>query len=453
MPPLSGSDEWGNDNEMSNFELSNAKKPKLSDSSLHRVTPDSGIALHYQSSVSSVGSLSPPIEKASSGVEDPNKGFQGFEESSENEKRPRHMSELGSEVANLSLKKTTASDLPHYTSNNSPTPSPSFQKGTIPLSHAPPMDMRAHQQPPLMHVNTAPMPGVSPGLIHSSPAMVHSPAHNTAFPFNPSTQMGHHPFSHPSPPSHPPAMYHSTYPMGPGSHTSPFSHSIHASNPFSHPPRAAPPYASIPGAYSQSAAQHPFRHHYPQQQAMSRNFHHNPLLMRSDSLHSSSNSLLSNGNENAFNSQGNSSEISSASLTVPNPTPNLPNSVTEQSPAMTMEIETTSADENNKDIIELKEQQQRNEESEQVEETEEQMTVTASNTSNKTTLADNTAEADEEEDTTRVANTRSKSSTSVDEKQQDEREQIHTKRFVKIIITIILLYEFSMESEVSFGPC
>lgn len=281
MPPLSGSDEW-NENDISNFDLSNSKKPKLSDSSLHRVTPDSGIALHYQSSVSSVGSLSPSIEKASSGGEDSTgtntitsngKGFppQGFEEVTEGEKRSRHMSELRSDVAGMSLKKPSNGDISPY---GSPTPN----KGTIPLSHAPPMDVRAHQQP-LMHVNNAQIQqqGVSPGgLIHSSSSMVHSPAHNSAFPFNPSAQMGHHPFNHST--THP-AMYHhpSAYPMGAASrtHNSLFPHTMSATpSPFaSHPVRSAPPYDSLPSVYQpHSSLQHsPYRqsqHLYSPQQPM-----------------------------------------------------------------------------------------------------------------------------------------------------------------------------------------
>lgn len=299
MPPLSGSDDW-NENDISNFDpLSDSKKPKLSDSSLHRVTPDSGIALHYQSSVSSVGSLSPSIEKASSGGEDSTatntttsngKGFPpqtGFEEvvtdANSTEKRSRHMSELRSDVASMSLKKpsTNGDSISPY---GSPTPS---HKGTIPLSHAPPM---AHQQP-LMHVNTAQIQpqGVSPGgngsLIHSS-SMVHSPAHNSAFPFNPSTQMGHH---HPfNPSTHPAAaaaaMYHhpSTYPMGtPRPHNSLFPHAAMSQNPFApHPSRSAPPYESLPSAayphQPHSSLQHsPYSRQPPQlynpQQSMTHN--------------------------------------------------------------------------------------------------------------------------------------------------------------------------------------
>ena len=398
MPPLSGSDEW-NENEMSNFELNDSKKQKLSDSSLHRVTPDSGIALHYQSSVSSVGSLSPPIEKASSGDD---KGFQGFDESSDNEKRPRHMSELGSDVANLSIKKATTGDISQYTSNNSPTtPSPSFQKGTIPLSHAPPMDIRAHQQP-LMHVHTAQMPGVSPGLIHSS-QMVHSPAHNTAFPFNPSNQMGH-PFHHQSPSSHSTSIYHPAYTMGPGSHSSVFSHSPHHFNP---PPRTVPPYASGPGIYPHTSIPIPqnFRHHYPpQHSAMPRNFH-NSSLMRSDSLNSSNNSI--NNNTDNFNLQGNSIE-STASLSISNTTSLPPANMADQSPAMTMEIETTTGEAD--DMKEFQDQPQTDEERQQLtEETKE------------------TAEVVEEDAQKETTNEKSRPAT---EKNHTEKEQTYSKRYV-----------------------
>ena len=284
MPPLSGSDHDMEcyDNEMTNFELS--KKPKLSDSSLHRVTPDSGIALHYQSSVSSVGSLSPPIEKASSG-EEMSKGFQGYDGAPESdEKRSRHMSELGSDVTSLSLKKNSSSDLSVSTfpSNSSPNPSPSFQKGTIPLSHAPPIDHRAQQ--PLMHAHTSPMPGMSPGLIHSSQAMVHSPAHNTAFPFNPSNQISH-PFNHPSPP--PPSIFQSSYPMAPAPHTPMFSPGMHSPSPFSHSTRVVPPYGSGPGIYPHSSmpTQQAMYRSYPQNHIGSRNFQ-NPSATTKNNNHS-----------------------------------------------------------------------------------------------------------------------------------------------------------------------
>ena len=339
MPPLSGSDHDMEcyENEISNFELSNGlKKPKLSDSSLQRITPDSGIALSYQSSISSVDSLSPPIEKASG--EEIAKGFHNFEGNTgqdieENSKNPRIMSELGSNVATLALT-SVANEMnvnPTLTSNypahSSPVHSPntqSFQKGTIPLSHAPSMDPRVHSQP-LLHVHSSPMAGTSPGIMHSSPAMLHSPAHNTAFPFNASAHLAH-PYTQPSPPP-----FHS-YSMSPGHphHATMFAPGISSPNPYSHTTRPIAPYNNGPGVFPHAPmpSQQPFRH-YPQPNTVQRNCHYpissyssiqSPIISNPISIHQKHNPLSSK--QNTFVPSSNTMTISKSSQNVGNMTNN-----------------------------------------------------------------------------------------------------------------------------------
>ena len=191
------------------------KKPKLSESSLQRVTPDSGIALGYQSSVSSVDSLSPPMDKlhrddfakfdSSNGVE-----------SVSQEKRSRSMSELGSSVASVTLAPsgvtTTVGSYRTMSSASSvvshfPT-SPQSPAGTIPLSHAPhthgssTLDMTRSPSllPPRSNSSSN-----SPIHPQSSPNITHSPAGvGSPFQFNSSSPLAHH---YPSTVSHPPSNF------------------------------------------------------------------------------------------------------------------------------------------------------------------------------------------------------------------------------------------------------
>lgn len=171
------------DNELPDFDFS-LKKHKLSDSSLQRVTPDSGIVLSYQSSVSSVGSLSPPVDKTS--IDEFGKSYQ----SAENSEASSH-GETTTVASSHSTNPVTSNvtNYPILSVASSPGQSPSH-----PLKSA---HTIGGGQKSLMYGApglTSPMPATSPGVMHSSPAMMHSAIHNTAFPFNSPTAVNptHH---------------------------------------------------------------------------------------------------------------------------------------------------------------------------------------------------------------------------------------------------------------------
>ena len=171
------------------------KTTKLSESSLQRVTPDSGIALNYQSSVSSVGSLSPPIEKAAG--EEMSKTFQSYDggvQVSVPDMQDLHKksSPLPPPVSDH-LGPSRLSTYSH-SAGNSPSSSPNTPtisgKGTIPLSHAP-----GNMNGSLMYGTSqmgSPVGSAGP-MIHSSPL---TNSMNTAFPFNHSYTNGLHHHTH-----------------------------------------------------------------------------------------------------------------------------------------------------------------------------------------------------------------------------------------------------------------
>ena len=224
------------ENELPDFGDFSMKKHKLSDSSLQRVTPDSGIVLSYQSSVSSVGSLSPPVDKTS--CDEFGKSYQ-----SENSDANSH-GETTTVASSHSTNPITSNvtNYPILSVASSPGQSPSH-----------PMKGSAHAQnvigagpkslmygPPGL---TSPMPATSPGMMHSSPAMMHSAVHNTAFPFNSPTAVNpshHYPGHAQSFNSYPsqPAMF------SPAGITSPnmYNHSRpYANGPFSNSALPQPP--------------------------------------------------------------------------------------------------------------------------------------------------------------------------------------------------------------------
>lgn len=231
MPSMAASDNDVEcyENEMASFDFSNnMKKAKLSDSSLQRVTPDSGIALNYQSSVSSVGSLSPPIEKAAG--EEMSKTFQSYEGG---QVAVPDMQDLHKQSP---LPPSADAAMSNYSSANSPSSSPNTPNvaggGSIPLSHAPGNMTQLNNSSSLMY-------GASQigGTIHSVSPMN---ALNTAFPFNGVAGHSHHysmhqpfhsytvsPAHHPPPPPPPPPPMFSP----PGTNT--YSRSPYANNVFS----------------------------------------------------------------------------------------------------------------------------------------------------------------------------------------------------------------------------
>ena len=302
MPSMSGSDHDVEcyENEMDGFEFPNVmKKPKMSDSSLQRVTPDSGIVLNYQSSVSSVGSLSPPIEKAAG--EEMNKPFQNYDRGQVtvpdiqemNVKKSQSLSDLVPDDA-TNNKRTASAAVNSYQTPNSASNSPSNSphtpsipgKGTIPLSHAPgTMNLPAQNSP----MYGAPL--ASPNMMPSP--MVRSPALNTAFPFNHSGPLPHHyaiqghHHSSPAQPFHP-------YSMSPVAQSSLFSPGANSPNMYNHTARPIPPYASSPSVFPyahMSGQQTPYRQ-YPQSPSHHRNFqastYSSPLVVSSPSLQTSS---------------------------------------------------------------------------------------------------------------------------------------------------------------------
>ena len=239
----------------------------MSESSLQRFTPDSGIVLNYQSSVSSVGSLSPPIDKATR--DEFGNTFQKFDDGKATETSTSAVPDsqssstsmsVGSSAVSSSLMASTTCTT--ASSNRSPyirisSVSASYppgsttgnHKGTIPLSHAPFM-----QSPPMM-MPSAGMhaSGASPGLVHSSHAMNRSPAPN-AFQFNlPPSMMqqyspgfnGHGNFSNGVSPGPSPGMFY----HGMGSPTT--------MNMYGHATRPVPPLASSPGMFPHSSLPQP----------------------------------------------------------------------------------------------------------------------------------------------------------------------------------------------------
>jgi hypothetical protein len=255
MPSIASTDDVEcYENEIAGFELSSndLKKPKLSDSSLQRVTPDSGIALNYQSSVSSVGSLSPPIEKAAG--EEMSKPFQNFDGSHLTDIKPQDMILSDGSMGN---KRNTLSSYQSNSADNSPSGSPHTPsvstKGTIPLSHAP---SNLHTQNQSIMYG-APM--ASPSMMTHNPI---TPAINTAFPFNHPPPLAAHHYAmqshHPSPNSH----FHSYM-------TTPAMFSSSSNSYPPHTPRSLPPYSNNANIYP-----------YPPQQNSFRNYPHSPSQIR-----------------------------------------------------------------------------------------------------------------------------------------------------------------------------
>ena len=249
------------------------KKPKLSESSLQRVTPDSGIALGYQSSVSSVDSLSPPMDKLHRDDFAKFDGTNVIENVTQDiqEKRSRSMSELGTSVASVTLApsgatttvgsyrtmSSTSSVVSHY-----PT-SPQSPAGTIPLSHAPhthgssSLDMSRSPGllPPRSNssANSPIHPQSSPNITHS-PAPVGSP-----FQFS-SSPLAHH---YPSTVAHPPSNFLS-YPSASHNSSSVAFPYTTGSNYYNSSSRSYPNPASS-GYHTQSSYQLPPYRSYPQQ--------------------------------------------------------------------------------------------------------------------------------------------------------------------------------------------
>ena len=212
------------ENEMASFDFSTdegiKKTAKLSESSLQRVTPDSGIALNYQSSVSSVGSLSPPIEKAAG--EEMSKTFQSYDGGQVSVPDMQDLHKKSSPLPPPISDHLGPSRIPAYSNSagNSPSSSPNTPtmsgKGMIPLSHAP-----GNMNGSLMYGTSqmgSPV-GSAGGMIHSSPL---TNSINTAFPFNNSYTNGmhHHPHHHSSSSS---ASFHQHQPYVMSHHQSMFS--------------------------------------------------------------------------------------------------------------------------------------------------------------------------------------------------------------------------------------
>ena len=263
------------------------KKPKLSESSLQRVTPDSGIALGYQSSVSSVDSLSPPMDKLHK--DDFTTKFDGgniietvTQDIQDSQKRSRSLSEISSNMGSGSLTpgvtttvgtfrtmSSTSSVVSHYPAESS---SPQSPAGTVPLSHAP----HAHGSSSL-DLNRSPglMPprsnssASSPIHPQSSPNITHSPAAvGSPFQFNSSSPLAHH---YPSTISHPPSQNYLSYPVAgshkPGSVTFPYTAGGSSPNYYSHSSRSNTiPYSNSYHMQSSSSAyQQPAYRSYVQQ--------------------------------------------------------------------------------------------------------------------------------------------------------------------------------------------
>lgn len=278
MPSMAATDN-DYENEMASFEFSDMKKAKLSDSSIQRVTPDSGIALNYQSSVSSVGSLSPPIEKAAG--EEMSKTFQSYDGGQVAVPDMLDLHKKSPLPNESSLSTARSATISSYSAANSPSSSPNTPtvsgKGTIPLSHAP-GSINMHTQNSSLMYGASQMPMASPSMIHSSP-MSHSPAQglNTAFPFNPTPhhyamQTHHpptqsfHPFTispHQAPP--PPPMFSPANAYTHSSHSIPsYANSQSVFPQYSPQQHIASPYRAYP--QSPVASQHrPYSHYTPSQ--------------------------------------------------------------------------------------------------------------------------------------------------------------------------------------------
>ena len=238
----------------------------MSESSLQRFTPDSGIALNYQSSVSSVGSLSPPVDKTTR--DEFGNTFQKFDDGKITETSTSAVPDsqsssssmaVGSNAVSSSLMASTtctttpSNRSPYNRTSSAPTSYPTGSntgnhKGTIPLSHAPFM-----QSPPMMMPSAGMHASASPGLVHSSHAMNRSPAPN-AFQFNLPPSMvqqyspgftGHGNFNSGLSPAPSPGMFY----HGMGSPT--------PMNMYGHATRPVPPLASSPGTFSHSSLPQP----------------------------------------------------------------------------------------------------------------------------------------------------------------------------------------------------
>ena len=253
------------DNELANFTSSN-KKSKMSDSSLQRFTPDSGIALNYQSSVSSVGSLSPPVDKTTR--DEFGNTFQKFDDGKimetanpavpDSHSSSSFMAVGSSAVTSSLMASTTCTTVssnrsPYNRVSSAPTSYPpggttGNHKGTIPLSHAPFMQSTQMMMPSAgMHASA------SPGLVNSSHAMNRNTAPN-AFQFNlPPSMMqqyspgftGHGNFNNGLSPGPSPGMFY----HGMGSPT--------PMNMYGHATRPVPPLANSPGMFPHSSLPQP----------------------------------------------------------------------------------------------------------------------------------------------------------------------------------------------------
>lgn len=239
----------------------------MSESSLQRFTPDSGIALNYQSSVSSVGSLSPPVDRTTR--DDFGSSFQKLDEGKiteslnpaiqDSQSCSNSLPELGSNVVSSSMMAgttctTVASNRFPFSRISSaaasyPTGSTvENHKGTIPLSHAPFM-----QSPAMMMPSAGMHASASPGLVHSSHAVNRSPAPN-AFQFNlPPAMMQQY---------SPGSSVHSNvnHGLSPGPSSGMYYPSMGSPGPmnmYNHSTLPVPPFASSPGMFPHSTLSQP----------------------------------------------------------------------------------------------------------------------------------------------------------------------------------------------------